>query len=54
MLFISIRTDVAWYRLSVPSPKYAPWFNTVLKCARLAVKVRSLGVGMGFRGWGLR
>lgn len=39
MLFISIRTDVAWYRLSVPAEKYAPWFGVVLKCARLAVKV---------------
>ncbi|KAK9785341.1 hypothetical protein WJX73_005011, partial [Symbiochloris irregularis] len=36
MLFISIRTDVAWYRLSGPTQQYAPWFNVVLKCARLA------------------
>ncbi|CAD7705413.1 unnamed protein product [Ostreobium quekettii] len=38
MLFISIRTDVAWYRLKSPLPAYTPWFNVVLKCARLAVK----------------
>ncbi len=38
-LFISIRTDVAWYRLSQPAAKYAPWFAVVLKVARLAVKV---------------
>ncbi|PSC75867.1 DNA (cytosine-5)-methyltransferase 1-like [Micractinium conductrix] len=42
MLFISIRTDVAWYRLSVPTAKYAPWFGVPLKCARLAVKVLQL------------
>lgn len=39
MLFISVRTDVAWYRLSQPAAKYAPWFETVLKCARLSVRV---------------
>lgn len=22
-----------------PTPKYAPWFNVVLKCARLAVRL---------------
>ncbi|BDA51554.1 DNA (cytosine-5)-methyltransferase 1B [Coccomyxa sp. Obi] len=37
MLLISIRTDIAWYRLSSPTTAYAPWFNVVLKCARLAV-----------------
>ncbi len=30
-LSISIRTDVAWYRLAVPMAKYTRWFNTVLK-----------------------
>lgn len=39
-LFISIRTDMAWYRLSTPAAKYKPWFDVVLKGARLAVKVR--------------
>lgn len=39
MLFISIRTDVAWYRLSVPSQKYKPWFEVVLKCSRIAARV---------------
>lgn len=39
MLFISIRTDVAWYRVSVPSPRYKPWFDAVLKCARVAARV---------------
>ncbi|KAK9839549.1 hypothetical protein WJX84_009779 [Apatococcus fuscideae] len=39
MLFISIRTDAAWYRLARPTDAYAPWFNIVLKCARLAVAV---------------
>lgn len=42
MLFISLRTDVAWYRLSVPSEKYAPWFAVVLKTARLAAKVLTM------------
>ncbi|KAL0027901.1 hypothetical protein WJX79_001540 [Trebouxia sp. C0005] len=39
MLFISMRTDVAWYRLSQPATEYAPWFATVLKTCRVAVKV---------------
>lgn len=25
MLFISFRTDSAWYRLMTPAPTYAPW-----------------------------
>jgi DNA (cytosine-5)-methyltransferase 1 len=39
MLFITIRTDVAWYRLSVPAQKYKPWFDVVLKCSRIAARV---------------
>lgn len=39
MLFISIRTDIANYRLAVPSGKYAPWFAVVLKAARVAAHV---------------
>ncbi|KAL6767831.1 MET1 [Auxenochlorella protothecoides x Auxenochlorella symbiontica] len=39
MLLISLRTDVAWYRLSVPAAKYAPWFRPVLQTARLAARV---------------
>lgn len=39
MLFISMRTDAAWYKLLEPHPKYAPWFSVVLKSARLAVKI---------------
>ena len=42
MLFITIRTDVAWYRLSVPAQKYKPWFDTVLKCSRIAARVLSM------------
>jgi hypothetical protein len=30
-LSISIRTDVAWYRLVKPTEKYTAWFNPVLK-----------------------
>ena len=39
MLFMSIRTDVAWYRLSVPAQRYKPWFDVVLKCARISARV---------------
>ncbi|KAL8129196.1 hypothetical protein V2J09_018351 [Rumex salicifolius] len=28
MIFISIRTDMAWYRLGKPSKQYAPWYET--------------------------
>ncbi|KAL3133378.1 hypothetical protein ABBQ38_007248 [Trebouxia sp. C0009 RCD-2024] len=45
MLFISMRTDVAWYRLSQPAATYAPWFATVLKTCRVAVKVIHMLVG---------
>lgn len=37
MLFLSIRTDGAWYRLGQPSPQYERWYQPVLKTARLAV-----------------
>eukprot|EP01018_Ginkgo_biloba_P018917 Gb_24436 [translate_table: standard] len=39
MLFISIRTDGAWYRLGKPSKQYAPWYKPVLKTARLAIRI---------------
>ncbi|KAL1356188.1 hypothetical protein HN51_008170 [Arachis hypogaea] len=39
MIFILIRTDLAWYRLGKPSKQYAPWYNTVLKTARLAINI---------------
>ncbi|XP_077224342.1 DNA (cytosine-5)-methyltransferase 1A-like [Tasmannia lanceolata] len=39
MVFISIRTDMAWYRLGKPSKQYAPWYETVLKTARLAISI---------------
>ncbi|XP_071699041.1 DNA (cytosine-5)-methyltransferase 1B-like [Rutidosis leptorrhynchoides] len=42
MVFISIRTDMAWYRLGKPSKQYAPWYNTVLKTARLAIAIITL------------
>nr|XP_043622522.1 DNA (cytosine-5)-methyltransferase 1B-like isoform X2 [Erigeron canadensis] len=42
MVFISIRTDMAWYRLGRPSKQYAPWYNTVLKTARLAIAIITL------------
>lgn len=42
MVFISIRTDLAWYRLGKPSKLYAPWYETVMKTARLAVGIITL------------
>ncbi|KMT03309.1 hypothetical protein BVRB_8g198470 [Beta vulgaris subsp. vulgaris] len=42
MAFISIRTDMAWYRLGKPSKQYAPWYETVMKTARLAVSIITL------------
>ncbi|KAL2334436.1 hypothetical protein Fmac_015649 [Flemingia macrophylla] len=42
MIFISIRTDMAWYRLGKPSKQYAPWYDTVLKTARLARSIITL------------
>ncbi|WOK98331.1 DNA (cytosine-5)-methyltransferase 1B-like [Canna indica] len=42
MIFISIRTDVAWYRLGKPTKQYAPWYEPVLKTARLAIAIITL------------
>ncbi|KAE8774326.1 DNA (cytosine-5)-methyltransferase 1A [Hordeum vulgare] len=42
MICISIRTDIAWYKLRQPTKQYAPWCATVLKTARLAVSVITL------------
>ncbi|KAF6265105.1 hypothetical protein COO60DRAFT_1470199 [Scenedesmus sp. NREL 46B-D3] len=42
MLFISIRTDAAWYKLCRPNPEYAPWFGVPLKSARVAVALISM------------
>ncbi|OVA00258.1 Bromo adjacent homology (BAH) domain [Macleaya cordata] len=42
MIFISIRTDMSWYRLGKPSKQYAPWYETVLKTARLAISIITL------------
>ncbi|CAN4101552.1 unnamed protein product [Withania somnifera] len=42
MIFISIRTDMAWYRLGKPSKQYAPWYEPVIKTARLAVSIITL------------
>jgi DNA (cytosine-5)-methyltransferase 1 len=39
MLFISIRTDGAWYRLGKPSKQYAPWYKPILKTAKLAINI---------------
>ncbi|KAK1393137.1 DNA (cytosine-5)-methyltransferase [Heracleum sosnowskyi] len=42
MVFISIRTDMAWYRLGKPSKQYAPWYEPVLKTARVAISIITL------------
>ncbi|OVA11624.1 Bromo adjacent homology (BAH) domain [Macleaya cordata] len=42
MIFISIRTDMSWYRLGKPSKLYAPWYETVLKTAQLAISIITL------------
>lgn len=39
MIFISIRTDGAWYRLGKPSSQYLPWYSPILRTARLAIKI---------------
>ncbi|KAM7482009.1 hypothetical protein LguiB_006592 [Lonicera macranthoides] len=39
MIFISIRTDMGWYRLGKPSKQYAPWYEPVLKTARLGISI---------------
>ncbi|XP_022721306.1 DNA (cytosine-5)-methyltransferase 1B-like isoform X2 [Durio zibethinus] len=39
MVSVSIRTDMSWYRLGEPSKHYAPWYEPVLKTARLAVSI---------------
>ncbi|CAI8593488.1 unnamed protein product [Vicia faba] len=42
MVFISIRTDLAWYRLGKPSKQYTPWYDTVLKTARIGISIITL------------
>ncbi|CAL5329866.1 unnamed protein product [Camellia sinensis] len=42
MIFISIRTDMAWYRLGKPAKQYSPWHEPVLKTARLAISIITL------------
>eukprot|EP00257_Ricinus_communis_P015938 XP_015573958.1 DNA (cytosine-5)-methyltransferase 1 isoform X1 [Ricinus communis] len=42
MVFISIRTDMAWYRLGKPSKQYTSWYKPVLKTAKLARSIITL------------
>ncbi|KAK3124625.1 hypothetical protein QOZ80_7BG0589580 [Eleusine coracana subsp. coracana] len=39
MICVTIRTDVAWYKLRQPTKQYAPWCEPILKTARLAVSI---------------
>ncbi|XP_020872430.1 DNA (cytosine-5)-methyltransferase 3 [Arabidopsis lyrata subsp. lyrata] len=42
MVFVILRTDLAWYRLGRPSKQYAPWFEPVLKTARVGRSILAL------------
>nr|XP_010936296.1 DNA (cytosine-5)-methyltransferase 1B [Elaeis guineensis]XP_019701343.1 DNA (cytosine-5)-methyltransferase 1B [Elaeis guineensis]XP_019701346.1 DNA (cytosine-5)-methyltransferase 1B [Elaeis guineensis]XP_019701349.1 DNA (cytosine-5)-methyltransferase 1B [Elaeis guineensis]XP_029123947.1 DNA (cytosine-5)-methyltransferase 1B [Elaeis guineensis] len=42
IIFVSIRTDCAWYRLGKPTKQYAPWFEPVLKTANVAISIIKL------------
>ncbi|PIA45611.1 hypothetical protein AQUCO_01600078v1 [Aquilegia coerulea] len=42
MVVISVRTDMAWYRLGSPSEQYASWYKPVLKTAKLAIGIIAL------------
>ncbi|KAJ4916938.1 DNA (cytosine-5)-methyltransferase 1 [Raphanus sativus] len=39
---VSIRTDAAWYRLGKPSKQYSPWFEPILKTARVVISIFGL------------
>jgi DNA (cytosine-5)-methyltransferase 1 len=41
-LFLSLRTDSAWYRLEAPAASYAPWWGPLLKAARVSVRVLTM------------
>ncbi|EOA17989.1 hypothetical protein CARUB_v10006424mg [Capsella rubella] len=40
--FIFLRTDMAWYQLGKPSEEYAPWFEPVMKTARVGQRIFAL------------
>ncbi|XP_010472460.1 PREDICTED: DNA (cytosine-5)-methyltransferase 2-like [Camelina sativa] len=42
MIFVTLRTDMAWYRLGKPSEQYAPWFEPVMKTARIGRSILAL------------
>ena len=42
MLFVSLRTDGAWYRLGRPASSYMPWYRPVLRAAKMAVQAITL------------
>ncbi|KAG7543101.1 C-5 cytosine methyltransferase [Arabidopsis thaliana x Arabidopsis arenosa] len=42
MMFVILRTDMAWYRLGKPSKQYAPWFEPVLKTVRVGIRILAL------------
>ena len=39
LIFVSIRTSAAHYKLMSPSENYAPWFFTLIKVARVATHI---------------
>ena len=42
MVFLSLRTDSAWYRLVTPSGQYSPWWAPLVKASRVAVRALQL------------
>ncbi|CAD5327804.1 unnamed protein product [Arabidopsis thaliana] len=42
MIFVLLRTDMAWYRLGKPSEQYAPWFEPILKTVRIGTSILAL------------
>ncbi|CAN6698937.1 unnamed protein product [Malus baccata var. baccata] len=42
MVSISIRTDLAWYRLGQPSKQYALWYEPILKTAKVGRSIITL------------
>ncbi|XP_070669921.1 DNA (cytosine-5)-methyltransferase 1-like isoform X2 [Malus domestica] len=42
MISISIRTDLAWYRLGQPSKQYALWYEPILKTAKVGRSIITL------------
>ncbi|WZN58936.1 DNA (cytosine-5)-methyltransferase [Chloropicon roscoffensis] len=42
MIFVSIRTSAAVYKLKEPTENYEPYFDTLIKVVRVAIKIRDM------------